>query len=168
MNRKNFIKRTIGVAGLVAISPLNSKVYAQDEQPIFELEEIRELVFAAHKSLDETKKILEAKPILLNCANQAKKGDFETAMGGASHMGRKDIADYLLSKGARLDIFNSTFLGYNDFVKKIVTDHPNLLRSPGPHGFTLLHHAQVGKQNRMVEWLKSQGLEETHIKGLFG
>jgi len=34
-------------------------------------------------------------------------------------MGRRDIADLLVSKGARLDIFNYTFLGNDDFVKKI-------------------------------------------------
>ena len=60
----------------------------------------------------KTKKIVYAKRLLLNFANQFKKGDFETAVGGASHMGRKDIADMLVGRFARLDIFNLTFLGY--------------------------------------------------------
>jgi len=42
---------------------------------------------------EATKKIIEAQPLLLNCTNQSKKGDIETALGGASHMGRKDKAD---------------------------------------------------------------------------
>ena len=67
------------------------------------------LCFAAHNDFDATKKIIEKKPLLLNCTNQFKKGDFETALGGASHMGRKDIADLLVGLGARMDIFNMTF-----------------------------------------------------------
>ena len=136
--------------------------------PVFEPELIREFVFAAHKSLDETRKIIEKYPLLLNCTNQAKKGDFETAVGGASHMGRRDIADLLVAKGARLDIFNYAFLGYDDFVKKLITDHPQLLNAPGPHGFTLLHHAKVGNRNELTDWLQSQGLTETFFKSAFG
>lgn len=150
--------------GLLSVPTI---IIAQDSSKL-SLEEIKEFVFAAHKDLDTTKKIIEDKPLLLNCTNQSKKGDFETAIGGASHMGRRDIADLLLSKGARLDIFNYAFLGYSDFVIKLVTDYPNLLNSPGPHGFTLLHHAKVGENSELEEWLISQGLTETWFKGVFG
>lgn len=166
MNRKAFLHNSLLAAGATLAAP--SLVLNQDNKDNFSLEEVRELVFAAHNDLDKTKKIIEAKPLLLNCTNQAKKGDFETAMGGAAHMGRKDIADYLLSKGARLDIFSYTFMGYTEFVKKIISDQPHLLNAPGPHGFTLLHHAKVGKHTEMMDWLKKQGLTDTFFKGAFG
>lgn len=166
MNRKHFLKTSLAVGGAAIAAPyaLNS----QDKQGIFDAEEIREFVFAAHKSLEDTRKIIEAKPLLLNCTNQNKKGDFETAVGGASHMGRKDIADLLVSKGARLDIFSYTFLGYTDFVKQLIIQQPNLLYAPGPHGFNLLHHAEAGKHEEFADWLKSKGLKETFFKGAFG
>jgi ankyrin repeat protein len=91
------------------------------------------------------------------------KGDFETALGGASHMGLKDIADLLVSHGARMDIFNFTFLGFTDFVKELLDKQPQLLNSYGPHGFTLLHHAKVGGHTVFASWLKEQGL----IKEIF-
>lgn len=168
MNRKSFIKNNLILSGVFLTAPTAMFANEENQENLFEAELIREFVFAAHKSLDETKKIIEKYPLLLNCTNQGKKGDFETAVGGASHMGRRDIADLLVSKGARLDIFNYTFLGYDDFVKKLVTDYPQLLNAPGPHGFTLLHHAKAGNRDALADWLQSQGLTETFFKGAFG
>ncbi len=140
----------------------------QEKKDLFTSELILDFVFAAHKSLETTKKILEEHPLLLNCTSQFTKGDFETAVGGASHMGRKDIATYLVSKGARLDIFNLAFLGFDDIVKQMITEHPHLLYAPGPHGFNLLHHAQVGKHAELVAWLQSKGLKKARFEGVFG
>ncbi len=164
MDRKRFIKKAALGVGLVALPEI---IVAQNKR-LLNAEEIQEFVFSAHKDFGETKKLLEKKPLLINCTNQAKKGDFETAVGGASHMGRRDIADLLVSKGARLDIFNYAFLGYSDFVIKLVSDYPQLLNAPGPHGFTLLHHANVGDNSVLEEWLVNKGLKETRFEGVFG
>lgn len=165
MNRKKFIKHGLLSSGLI-FTGFRGISQDQDE-PHFSLEEIKELVFAAHRDLDKVKRILTEKPLLINCANQAKKGDFETAMGGASHMGRKDIADFLVERGARLDIFNHTFLGHVDLVKAMIKAHPQYLKAYGPHGFTLLHHAKAGKHTEFATWIEDQGLTETHFKGIF-
>ncbi|MEO9513286.1 MAG: hypothetical protein ABJN84_14125 [Flavobacteriaceae bacterium] len=169
MNRKTFLKKNLVLGGIALTAPsiLLAKNYA-GQQETFNNKLIQEFVFAAHKSLEDTRKIFEEYPLLLNCTNQFKRGDFETAVGGASHMGRRDIVDFLVSKGARLDIFNYTFLGYDEFVKKLILEHPGLLKSSGPHGFTLLHHAEVGERMELAEWLKSKGLTEKHFKGVFG
>lgn len=139
----------------------------ETESSLFKAEEIDEFVGAAHSSLEKTKNIIEAKPLILNCASQLAKGDFETAMGGASHMGRKDIVDLLLSHGARMDIFTFTFLGYTDFVMDMIKKHSHLLNSYGPHGFTLLHHAKVGKHRDFENWLKDKGLNKDIFDNLF-
>ena len=165
---KSFIRKSLILSGISFAAPTAMLARRVDQAKVFEAELIREFVFAAHKSLEDTKKIIEKHPLLLNCTNQGKKGDFETAVGGASHMGRRDIADLLVAKGARLDIFNYAFLGYDDFVKKLITDYPQLLNAPGPHGFTLLHHAKVGNRNELADWLQSKGLVETFFKGAFG
>ena len=133
----------------------------------FSAEEISEFVSAAHSDLDKTKKILAKKPLILNCADQMVLGDFETALGGASHMGRKDIGEYLFSQGARLDIFNLILLGYTSFVKQLITQFPDYIQAYGPHGYTLLHHAKVAKQTRFAEWLRKNGLEKEIDDGLF-
>jgi ankyrin repeat protein len=71
-------------------------------------------------------------------------GDFETALEGAGHMGDKDIANFLLSKGARMNIFCAAMLGRLDVVKAILSAYPELNTSKGPHGLQLLHHAAKG------------------------
>ena len=166
MNRQTFIKRTLATFGGVALATpfIKANTFNKD---IFALEEIKELVHAAHVDFDACKKIIEAKPLLLNCTNQNKKGDFETALGGASHMGRRDIADMLIAKGARMDIFTHAFLGHTDLVKQLITHYPHLLNAPGPHGFTLLHHAKVGEHTELAAWIEENGLKETFFKGIF-
>ncbi|WP_190808767.1 hypothetical protein [Flagellimonas sp. S3867] len=169
MDRKTFLKQNLLLGGAITMGAGTLMAgTGQAQNDIFNHELILEFVFAAHKSLDETQKLLDKYPLLLNSTSQFKKGDFETAVGGASHMGRKDISDFLVSRGARLDIFNYAFLGYDDFVKKWITDYPNFLNAPGPHGFTLLHHAEVGGRKALAEWLQDKGLHEKMFKGVFG
>ncbi|MEP1094788.1 MAG: hypothetical protein ABJG78_06735 [Cyclobacteriaceae bacterium] len=161
MDRKSFIKKGILGSGALLSVPIIS--IGQDRDNI-NMEDIKEFVTVGHSNFERTKEIVEAKPLILNCTYQWKRGDFETAVGGACHLGNREIADLLISKGARLDIFNFAFLGYTDLVIKLVSDYPPLLKSPGPHGLTLLHHAKVGKQAALEEWLIGKGLTETHIK----
>jgi len=166
MNRSDFLKKSLAAGTTALIVP---KVFSQEtERPIFTSDQIYDFVAAAHNDFDKVKAIYQETPLILNCANQIKRGDFETALGGASHMGRKDIANFLVSKGARMDIFSYVFLGFDNFVMKQIELYPALLESPGPHGFTLLHHAKVGGRTELMEWLSGKGLTETFIKGAFG
>ena len=164
MERSKFLKQGLLLGGAVFITTgFNNK----EEVPLIEKDEIDEFVGVAHNSLEKTQKMLKANPLILNGASQLAKGDFETALGGASHMGRKDIADLLISHGARMDIFTFAFLGYSELVKQLVKRQPQLLNSYGPHGFTLLHHAKVGKQTALANWIESQGLTKEIFDDVF-
>lgn len=79
---------------------------------------------------------------------------WESALG-AAHVGRKDIALYLLEKGARMDIFAAAMLGELEVVQAILVAQPEALRAPGPHGISLLQHARMGgeKAQRVFEYL---------------
>lgn len=103
-----------------------------------------DFVIYAHSDLEMTKKLLEREPGLLNAAIDWGAGDYETALGGASHMGRNDIVEYLLEKGSRPDLFCMTMLGKLDAVKAMLDMQPQLIDAKGPHGFSLHFHAQVG------------------------
>ena len=65
-------------------------------------------------------------------------------MGAASHMGPRDIAEYLLEHNARMDIFAATMLGKLDIVEAAVAAFPNIVQVPGPHGIPLIVHAERG------------------------
>lgn len=161
MDRKSFLQKSLMGTGLLLASPL-SAAFAQ-ENTLFDAAEISEFVGAAHRDFDETKRIIEKKPLLINCTSQLRLGDFETAMGGACHVGQPEIAELLIAKGARLDMFNLAFLGFEEHVMALVSKFPNLLRAPGPHGFSLLHHAKVGGHQGLSQWLEAQGLSEGNV-----
>ncbi|HKF94299.1 MAG TPA: ankyrin repeat domain-containing protein, partial [Gammaproteobacteria bacterium] len=79
-------------------------------------------------------------------------GDFETALGGASHMGRRDIAEFLLEHNARMDIFAATMLGRLEIVQPAVAAFPNIVHVPGPHRIPLIVHAEKGGPPAKAVW----------------
>src|SRR5262245_23040124 len=118
---------------------------------------VQDFVIFAHSDLPMTKKLLEKEPALLNATMDWGAGDWETGLGGASHMGRRDIAGFLLEKGARIDIFCAAMMGLLDAVKACLALQPKLIDAKGPHGFTLHFHAQVGGKDSeaVLDYLQS-------------
>jgi hypothetical protein len=114
---------------------------------------VQDFVIFGHYDLDMVKRLLDKDPAVLNSTVDWGGGDWETALGGASHMGRRDIAEFLISKGARPDIFTAAMLGDLVVVKSILAAHPALIDAKGPHGIPLIAHAKVGK-NQAEEVLK--------------
>lgn len=105
---------------------------------------VKEFVGKAHTNFEATKALLAEQPALLNATWDWGGGDFETGLGGASHMGSRDIAEFLIGQGARMDLFAAVMLGRLEIVTAMLTAFPALVRSRGPHGFSLLHHARQG------------------------
>jgi hypothetical protein len=118
---------------------------------------VQDFVIFAHSEFDMVKNLLEKKPELLNAAMDWGNGDWETALGGASHMGKRDIVEYLLERGARIDIFCAAMLGQLEAVKSFLTLQPKLIDAKGPHGFSLHFHAQVGQEHsgEVLDYLQS-------------
>jgi len=104
------------------------------QKPAIAPEAVQEFVGEAHGKLIKVKALLEHEPALVNASWDWGGGDWETALGAAAHMGKKDIARYLLERGARMDIFAAAMLGRLDVVKAVLTIQPAALMSPGPHG----------------------------------
>jgi len=128
-----------------------------ETKPALESKLVQEFVGNAHGDLDRVKELLAQEPALINATWDWGEGDFETALGAASHMGRKDIANFLLEHGARLDIFAAAMLGKLDIVKAALTAYPDALKTPGPHGIPLIVHAQQGGEDAVavLEYLQS-------------
>ena len=108
---------------------------------------VQDFVRKAHADLAGTKALLAEQPALLNATWDWGGGDFETGLGGAGHMGNREIAEFLIGQGARLDIFVAAMLGKLDIVRALLTAWPGLLQSKGPHGITLLRHARAGGES---------------------
>lgn len=105
---------------------------------------VKDFVSKAHTKFEATRALLAEYPTLLNATWDWGGGDFETGLGGASHMGSREITEFLIGQGARMDLFTAVMLGRLDIVKPMLTSYPALRESRGPHGLTLLHHARTG------------------------
>ncbi len=118
---------------------------------------VRDFVANAHGDLGRVTELLEQEPALINAAWDWGGGDWETALGAASHMGRKDIALFLLDKGARMDIFAAAMLGQLEIVQAIIHAFPEVRSLRGPHGIPLLAHAKVGGEGaaHVLEFLQN-------------
>lgn len=115
-----------------------------DKKPALEAKVVEEFVGKAHEDLDRVKEMLSLEPSLVNAVWDWGGGDFESALGAAGHMGRKDIANYLLDHGARIDIFVAAMLGKLEIVKAALRDYPEARYIPDPHGIPLMTHAKAG------------------------
>jgi hypothetical protein len=118
---------------------------------------VQDFVIFGHMDLEMVKKLLDREPGLLNAAVDWGAGDWETALGGASHMGRHDIVEFLLERGARIDIFCAAMMGQLDAIRAFLTLQPKLIDARGPHGFSLHFHAQVGGERsaKVLDYLQS-------------
>jgi hypothetical protein len=115
-----------------------------EKPPPIDAELVAELVLKAHGDLGVVKQLLEQEPAIVNAAWDWGGGDWETALGAASHVGRRDIAEYLLEHGARMDVFAAAMLGETEIVRAMLDAQPSLCEARGPHGIPLVAHAEAG------------------------
>jgi len=128
-----------------------------DKKPALEATLVQEFIRVAHADFDRTKELLTQEPALINATWDWGGGDFETALGAAAHMGRKDIANFLLESGARLDLFAAAMLGNLEIIKAVLQTFPDALKTPGPHGIPLIAHARAGGEDAksVLEYLQT-------------
>lgn len=160
-SRRTAIKSS--VFGLLTVS-LPSIVYSNDilkisrsgdhssvlfhRYPSIDDEIVNEVVSVSHFNLDRVKELVDPRPELARATWDWSFGDWETALGAASHVGRRDIAEYLMSKGARPDIFTYAMFGDYEVVKSMVEATPGVQSIAGPHGISLLRHARAGARSK--------------------
>ncbi|WP_304233900.1 hypothetical protein [Jiulongibacter sediminis] len=176
-SRRNLLKTSLAgfaLPGLGFLPHLSSKIL--NPEPLFvhypnlEPDLVSEVVGASHFDFDKVKMLVDRRPELAAATWEWRFGDFESALGAASHVGRRDIAEYLISKGARPNIFSFAMLGAFEVVKSMIEFSPGLQRTTGPHGISLFRHAKTGlrnkdqmttkefdKANQLVDYLESLG-----------
>ena len=109
-----------------------------------EPELVHDFVNNAHGNLEKVTALLAEHPALVNAAWDWGGGDWETGLGAAAHTGRRNIADLLIARGARLDVFAAAMLGHLDIVRAIIGATPQARAALGPHGIPLIAHAKAG------------------------
>ena len=119
---------------------------------------VQEFVGVAHGNFERVVALLAETPSLANAVWDWGGGDFESGLGAAAHMGRRDIALHLLANGARFDLFAAAMLGQLEVVKVVLAAQPDLRHTAGAHGIPLLVHAQMGgpEAQAVVDWLQAE------------
>lgn len=130
-----------------------------DTFPAEPAELVREMVGVSHFNLDRVRELVEARPALARATWDWGFGDFESALGAASHVGNREIAELLIAHGARPDLFSATMLGQLDVVKAWIAAAPGIQKIGGPHGITLLSHAKAGGERALpvLRYLEALG-----------
>ena len=122
-----------------------------EKPPPIDKELVGEFVLKSHGDLGVVKQLVEREPAIVNAAWDWGGGDWETGLGAAAHVGRRDIAEYLLEHGARMDVFAAAMLGEVEIVRAMLEAQPDLRDARGPHGIPLRAHAEAGgEQARAV------------------
>jgi len=172
MNRRTFLTSSLatgavlGSGVLVSGQNMSAPAPASDAKPApsapparkppLDLALVKEFVIAGHGNLPRVKEMLTAEPMFINVMWDWGAGDGETAIGGASHVGNRDLALYLLDAGSRFDAFCAAMLGEADLVTSMLRLHPALANARGPHGFTLLYHAGYAGNVSLAETIAAQ------------
>jgi hypothetical protein len=125
--------------------------------PRLDLKLVEAFVGSAHGNVEQVKALLEQEPALLNASHDWGGGSWETALGAASHVGNREIAEYLLDKGSPMNICTAAMLGKLELVQAMIRDNPHQRNALGAHGIPLLVHAKIGGEQAkaVLEWLES-------------
>jgi hypothetical protein len=120
---------------------------------------VREMVGVSHGQVDRVRELVTEYPELAKANIDWGFGDWESALGAASHTGRREIALFLLDNGARPTLFSAAMLGQLAVVRAMVEAAPGIQGTPGPHGITLLSHARAGGEDAasVVAYLEEVG-----------
>jgi ankyrin repeat protein len=88
---------------------------------------------------------------------KSKHGD--TALFTAVMNGRRDIGEFLVAKGAKVDVFAAAGLGRVEQVASFLKTQPALVATTGPTGEIPLHTAAINGQNQVIELLLANGAD---------
>jgi ankyrin repeat protein len=116
---------------------------------------VDECVGSAHGDLDRVRQLVELHPGIVN----ARASWNETPVEAATQLGRRDIIEYLLDRGAPLDIFTACVLGRADVVADELARDPSLAVARGVHELPPLYFAAIGAQPAIAKLLLAAGAE---------
>src|SRR5215467_7419110 len=85
---------------------------------------VKEMVTVAHGNVARVKELVGRHQTLAKAAYDWGYGDWESALGAASHVGNREIAEFLIANGARPTIFSAAMLGQLDVVKAFIAAAP--------------------------------------------
>lgn len=120
-------------------------------------DQIRDFVVAAHGNLPRVREMLARHPGLVNTRHQWADNDSETPIQAAAQVGSRPVVEYLLERGAPLEICTAAMLGRKDDVQHMLDGDPALIQARGAHGIPLMPHAALSNNLELAKMLFARG-----------
>jgi len=121
---------------------------------VVDQEIVTEFVNSAHGNLARVREMLDARPELLNELSPLG----ESALAAAAHVGNREIAGFLLERGAPIDVCTAAMLADRARVAAFLED-PGQARATGAHGISLMFHVALGGDVEIAEMVRARGGE---------
>ncbi|HMB70487.1 MAG TPA: ankyrin repeat domain-containing protein, partial [bacterium] len=142
----------------------DGQVYSPPDLSAFSVLERGRIVGSAHFDFDAVREAVERNPALAHSVATTT----ESAVEASAHMGRTEMVDYLLEKGAPCSL--PTAVMRNDLARAraLLEEDPARVRERGPHDFALLWYPVIGRElMEMAELLFEYGarVEQQHWLG---
>ncbi len=124
---------------------------------VLDTEEVKRFVISAHSDLASVRDTLGRTPAFLNAAYFWSAEDGETAIQAAAHMARRDIAEYLLDRGAAMTLGAAAMLGQRETVETMLKAEPSSANKICVHNMRVLYHAALSGDVDLAQLLVSFG-----------
>jgi hypothetical protein len=153
-----------GVDALIVDAPYSARTHGGHDA-VEGIEGIRAIAYQAWTPDDVGRFVEVWHPLtagwIVSLTDHVLAPAWAAALEAAGHVGNRDIAGFLLSKGARMNVFCAAMLGRLDIVKSVLKAFPDLKTSGGPHGLKLIHHATKGGDGakKVLAYLQKIGAE---------
>jgi hypothetical protein len=148
--RREFFGAMAAMSVPLARVPGDRAIVPAADFPRNDLTRVQAVVGASHANLERVRELVLEQPALAKASWDWGFGDWESALGAASHTGRREIARFLIEHGARPTLFSATMLGELRTVEAFLDADPGLIGLHGPHGISLVRHAQAGGDEARV------------------
>jgi ankyrin repeat protein len=147
-----------------SVYDLDGEPYRSPDLSAFSIIERTRVVGVSHGGLDALRVAVGRNPSLAHSVAMTT----ESAVEAGAHMGRPDIVDFLLDRGAAYSL--PTAVMRNDLARArvLLDEDPLRIHERGPHDFALLWYPVIGKGlSQMAELLLDHGasVERQHVLG---
>ena len=122
-----------------------------EKPPALAPDDVQALVLNAHSDLDVVRELLD-RDRRSSCLVGLGRGDWETGLSAAAHMGRRDIATFLLDRGARIDVFRRAMLGEVEVVRSMLAAFRRFETPAGRMGFRSSRMPRPAASQRARSW----------------
>lgn len=127
------------------------------EEEVLTEDLIEAFIVAAHGNLPRVREMLILHPGLLNARHYWTKTDSETAIQAAAQTGSVPVVEYLLERGAALEITTAAMLGRKADVERLLNEDPKAIDARGAHGIPLMPHAAMSGNVELAKMLYARG-----------